>query len=86
MEQEFLKIINEKVCLNDENLSLEAKGFYYSMLINMYSGNNDIKDIIRNTNEDIEFVSKLIMELLKYGYLYIGINGIDQVNSIFLCE
>ena len=55
------------------------------MLLNMYSGNKDIKEVIRNTNEDIEFVSKLIMELLKNGYLFIGINGIsDKDDSIFV--
>ena len=85
MKEEFFKEMTENICLIDNNISLEAKGFYYSMLLNMYSGNKDIKEVIRNTNEDIEFVSKLIMELLKNGYLFIGINGIsDKDDSIFV--
>lgn len=82
---DFINKMTENLCLTDDNVSLEAKGFYYSMLLNMYSGNKDIKEVIRNTNEDIDFVSKLIMELLKNGYLFIGINGIEDKNdSIFI--
>lgn len=83
MEQDFKNMMEENICLIDNNVSLEAKGFYYSMLFNMYSGKNDIKEVIRETNEDIDFISKLIMELLKNGYLFIGISGLDIENSIF---
>ena len=78
MENEYIKKGLESLCLEDTRLSLEAKGLYYSILLNMYSGNSDIKEIIKNTNEDIDFVSKLIMELFKYGYLFIGINGVEN--------
>ena len=78
MENEYIKKGLESLCLEDTRLSLEAIGLYYSILLNMYSGNSDIKEIIKNTNEDIDFVSKLIMELFKYGYLFIGINGVEN--------
>ena len=86
MKQDFKNMMNENICLIDNNVSLEAKGFYYSLLFNMYSGKTDIKEVIRETNEDIDFVSKLIMELLKNGYLFLGISGLEIENPTFLFE
>ena len=86
MEQSLSNNFNKNICLIDNNVSLEAKGFYYSMLFNLYSGKNDIKEVIRETNEDIDFISKLIMELLKNGYLYLGISDAETENPIFYFE
>lgn len=72
--EEFIKNSFENICLEDNRVSLEAKGLYYSILLNKYGGNSNIKDIIKNTNEDKDFVSKLIMELFINDYLVISLN------------
>ena len=69
-EKEFVNMFMNNVCLIDPRVSLEAKGFYYSMLMNMYNKNHSLKELIRKSNEDVEFIYKLIIELIENGYLF----------------
>lgn len=78
MEKEFIKDNFENICLEDNRISLEAKGLYYSILLNKYNGNIDIKDIVKQINEDKDFVAKLIMELFINDYLNISLNGVEN--------
>ena len=71
-EEDFVNMFMNNICLVDPNVSLEAKGFYYSMLIN-------------KSNEDIEFIYKLIIELVENGYLFLGVK-VSEDSSVFLFE
>lgn len=81
--EEFQNIINEKICLMDKKISIEAKGLYYSALINARNSNPSLKELIRDLNIDEEFAFRLADELIKYGYLVLGIPMTSQNVFIF---
>lgn len=64
---------NDKYCLNDSRISLEAKGLYYSALSSAYENNKSINDLFDKINEDKEYIFRLIIELIKYNYVFIDI-------------
>lgn len=74
---------NDRCCLNDSRISLEAKGLYYSALSSAYENNKSINDLFDKTNEDKEYIFKLISELIKYNYVFIGIPINDNDFFIF---
>ena len=84
-EEDFVNMFMNNICLVDPNVSLEAKGFYYSMLMNMYNKNHSLKELINKSNEDIEFIYKLIIELVENGYLFLGVK-VSEDSSVFLFE
>ena len=45
-EKEFMDMFTNNVCLLDPDISLQAKGLYYSMLMNMYNEEHSFKAII----------------------------------------
>jgi len=81
--EEFDKILNEKICFLDGEISIEAKGLYYSALINARNSNPSLKELIRGLNIDEEFAFRLTEELIKYGYLVLGIPMTSQNVFIF---
>ena len=84
-EKEFVNMFMNKVCLIDPRVSLEAKGFYYSMLMNMYNKNHSLKELIRESNEDVEFIYKLIIELIENGYLFLSVK-VSEDDAFFVFE
>lgn len=84
-EKEFVNMFMNNVCLIDPNVSLEAKGFYYSMLMNMYNKNHSLKELIRKSNEDVEFIYKLIIELIENGYLFLSVK-VSEDDAFFVFE
>jgi len=84
-EKEFVNMFMNNVCLIDPRVSLEAKGFYYSMLMNMYNKNHSLKELIRESNEDVEFIYKLIIELIENGYLFLSVK-VSEDDAFFVFE
>ena len=84
-EKEFVDMFMNNVCLLDPNVSLEAKGFYYSMLMNMYNKNHSLEELIRKSNEDIEFIYKLIIELVEHNYLFLSVK-VSENDTFFVFE
>ena len=84
-EKEFVNMFMNNVCLIDPRVSLEAKGFYYSMLMNMYNKNHSLKELIRKSNEDVEFIYKLIIELIENGYLFLSVK-VSEDDAFFVFE
>lgn len=84
-ENEFVNMFMNNVCLIDPRVSLEAKGFYYSMLMNMYNKNHSLKELIRESNEDVEFIYKLIIELIENGYLFLSVK-VSEDDAFFVFE
>ncbi|MDD4188397.1 MAG: hypothetical protein PHX04_06585 [Bacilli bacterium] len=84
-EKDFANTFMNNICLIDPNVSLEAKGFYYSMLMNMYNKNHSLSELIEKSNEDIEFIYKLIIELIENGYLFISIK-VSESDTFFVFE
>lgn len=84
-EKEFVNMFMNNVCLIDPNVSLEAKGFYYLMLMNMYNKNHSLKELIRKSNEDVEFIYKLIIELIENGYLFLSVK-VSEDDAFFVFE
>lgn len=72
-DREFINKFTNDICLTDESISLEAKGFYYNSLISAYNKNNSLKQLINNSNEDKEYALKLIEELIMNGYFILGL-------------
>lgn len=70
-EKDFVEMFMNNICLVDPNVSLEAKGFYYSMLMNMYNKNHSLSELINKSSEDKEFIYRLIIELVEHGYLLV---------------
>lgn len=68
----------KQICYLDNRVSLDAKGLYYSLLLNSVEENKSFFDIIKETNEDIEYISKLLMELIKYNYIYVSVKNSDN--------
>lgn len=84
-EKEFVNMFMNNVCLIDPRVSLEAKGFYYSMLMNMYNKKHSLKELIRESNEDVEFIYKLIIELIENGYLFLSVK-VSEDDAFFVFE
>ncbi len=84
-EKDFVDMFMNNVCLIDPDVSLEAKGFYYSMLMNMYNKNHSLSELIKKSNEDIEFIYKLIIELVEHGYLFISVK-VSENDTFFVFE
>lgn len=84
-EKNFVDMFMNNVCLVDPDVSLEAKGFYYSMLMNMYNKNHSLSELIKKSNEDIEFIYKLLIELVEHGYLFLSIK-VSESDAFFVFE
>ena len=80
-DREFINKFTNNICLTDDSISLETKGFYYNSLISAYNNNNSLKQLINNSNEDKEYALKLIEELIMNGYFILGLPMED--GSIF---
>ncbi len=84
-EKDFVEMFMNNICLVDPNVSLEAKGFYYSMLMNMYNKNHSLSELINKSSEDKEFIYRLIIELVEHGYLFISIK-VSENDTFFAFE
>ena len=84
-EKDFVNMFMNNVCLVDPDVSLEAKGFYYSMLMNMYNKNHSLRELVEKSNEDVEFIYKLIIELVEYGYLFLSVK-VSEDDAFFVFE
>ena len=71
-EKEFIDMFTNNVCLLDPKVSLQAKGLYYSMLLNMYNEEHSFKEIIKSSRLDTDEVYLLLLDLIEHGYLYIA--------------
>ena len=70
--------IIKEICYLDSRVSLDAKGLYYSLLLNSIDEDKSFFEIIKETNEDIEYISKLLMELIKYNYIFVSFKNADN--------
>lgn len=84
-EEEFVTMFMNNICLEDPKVSLEAKGFYYSMLMNMYNKNHSLTNLIRNSNEDKDFIYKLLIELIENNYIFLSIK-VSENDAFFVFE
>lgn len=84
-EKDFVNMFMNNICLLDSTVSLEAKGFYYSILMNMYNKNHSLKELIEKSNEDIEFIYKLIIELVEHNYLFLSVK-VSENDTFFVFE
>lgn len=84
-EKEFVNMFMNNICLEDPKVSLEAKGLYYSMLMGMYNKNHSLNDLIKVSNEDKEFIYKLIIELVENNYLFLSIK-VSESDTFFAFE
>ena len=84
-EKDFVEMFMNNICLVDPDVSLEAKGFYYSMLMNMYNKNHSLSELINKSSEDKEFIYRLIIELVEHGYLFISIK-VSENDTFFAFE
>jgi len=82
-EKEFVETVMSNICLTDPRVSLEAKGLYYTALINACNNKSSLLDLFRSLNEDEEFIYRLTDELIRYGYLVIGIPVAEENVFIF---
>lgn len=55
------------------------------MLMNMYNKNHSLSELIKKSNEDIEFIYKLIIELVEHGYLFISVK-VSENDTFFVFE
>lgn len=84
-EKQFVDMFMDNICLVDPKVSLEAKGFYYALLLNMYNKNHSLGDIIDNQNYDKDFIYSLVIELIENGYLGLSIKYAKN-DSTFVFE
>lgn len=77
-EKEFIDMFTNNVCLLDSKVSLQAKGLYYSMLLNMYNEEHSFKEIIKSSRLDTDEVYLLLLDLIEHGYLYLSIKVSDN--------
>lgn len=77
-EKEFIDMFTNNVCLLDPKVSLQAKGLYYSMLLNMYNEEHSFKGIIKSSRLDTDEVYLLLLDLIEHGYLYLSIKVSDN--------
>lgn len=55
------------------------------MLMNMYNKNHSLSELIKKSNEDIEFIYKLLIELVEHGYLFLSIKA-SESDAFFVFE
>lgn len=79
-EKEFMDMFTNNICLLDPKVSLEAKGLYYSMLMNMYNEEHSFKEIIKSSRLDPDEAYVLLLDLIEHGYLYLSIKTTDNDN------
>lgn len=84
-EKQFVDMFMDNICLVDPKVSLEAKGFYYAMLMNMYNKNHSLSELIDSQNYDKDFIYSLIIELVENGYLFLTLKY-SKNDSIFVFE
>ena len=77
-EKEFIDMFTNNVCLLDPKVSLQAKGLYYSMLLNMYNEEHSFKEIIKSSRLYTDEVYLLLLDLIEHGYLYLSIKVSDN--------
>ena len=77
-EKEFMDMFTNNVCLLDPEISLQAKGLYYSMLMNMYNEEHSFKEIIKSARLDTDEVYVLLLDLIEHGYLNLSIKVSDN--------
>lgn len=77
-EKEFIDMFTNNVCLLDPKVSLQAKGLYYSMLLNMHNEEHSFKEIIKSSRLDTDEVYLLLLDLIEHGYLYLSIKVSDN--------
>ena len=83
-EKEFIDMFTNNVCLLDPKVSLQAKGLYYSMLLNMYNEEHSFKEIIKSSRLDTDEVYLLLLDLIEHGYLYLSIKVSDNDTFLYL--
>jgi len=70
---DFNETLLNNICLMDTRISLDAKGLYYTLLMNAYNNNPHLQELVKNSYENEEFIFNLIIELIKYNHIVIGI-------------
>ena len=84
-EKEFIDMFTNNVCLLDPKVSLQAKGLYYSMLLNMYNEEHSFKEIIKSSRLDTDEVYLLLLDLIIYSmknYIYFVLSQDLMLNLV----
>ena len=53
--------------------------------MNMYNKNHSLRELVEKSNEDVEFIYKLIIELVEHGYLFLSVK-VSEDDAFFVFE